>query len=85
MISIFNIKKIKLYLKTKAVVNQKVRKNIIQTIYETFGSIKDIKIFNQENNVKKYFDSNIAESEKNNFHFVIFSKLPESFWKFYPL
>ena len=56
--------------------NQKVRKNIIQTIYETFGSIKDIKIFNQENNVKKYFDSNIAEFEKNNFHFVIFSKLP---------
>ena len=76
VISIFNIKKIKPYLKTKAVVNQKVRKNIIQTIYETFGSIKDIKIFNQENNVKKYFDSNIAEFEKNNFHFVIFSKLP---------
>ncbi len=76
MISILNIKKIKPYLKTKAVSNQKVRKNIIQTIFETFGSIKDIKIFNQENNVKKYFDRNIAEFEKNNFHFVIFSKLP---------
>ena len=76
IISIINIKKIKPYLKTKAVNNQQVRKNIIQTIFETFGSIKDIKIFNKEKNVKDYFDKNIAEFEKNNFHFVIFSRLP---------
>ena len=44
LISILNIKKIKPYLKIKAINNQKVRKNIIQTIFETFGSIKDIKI-----------------------------------------
>ena len=76
IISIINIKKIKPYLKTKAVNNQQVRKNIIQTIFETFGSIKDIKIFNKEKNVKEYFDKNIAVFEKNNFHFVIFSRLP---------
>ncbi len=76
IISILNIKKIKPYLKIKAANNQKVRKNIIQTIFETFGSIKDIKIFNQENSVKKYFDNNVAEFEKNAFHFVIFSRLP---------
>ena len=52
IISIINIKKIKPYLKVKAVNNQKVRKNIIQTIFETFGSIKDIKIFNKEKNLK---------------------------------
>ena len=76
IISIINIKKIKPYLKIKAVNNQKVRKNIIQTIFETFGSIKDIKIFNKEKNLKEYFNKNIAEFEKNNFHFVIFSRLP---------
>ena len=76
IISIVNIKKIKPYLKIKAVNNQQVRKNIIQTIFETFGSIKDIKIFNKEKNVKEYFNKNIAEFEKNNFHFVIFSRLP---------
>ena len=76
LISAINIKKIKPYLKTKAVNNQKVRKNIIQTIFETFGSIKDIKIFNKEDAVKKYFDQNIVEFEKNSFHFVIFSRLP---------
>jgi ATP-binding cassette, subfamily B, bacterial PglK len=76
LISILNIKKIKPYLKIKAINNQKVRKNIIQTIFETFGSIKDIKIFNQEHSVKKYFDNNVAEFEKNAFHFVIFSRLP---------
>lgn len=76
IISIINIKKIKPYLKTKAVNNQQVRKNIIQTIFETFGSIKDIKIFNKEKNVKEYFDKNISVFEKNAFHFVIFSKLP---------
>ena len=76
IISIINIKKIKPYLKIKAVNNQKVRKNIIQTIFETFGSIKDIKIFNKEKNLKEYFNKNIAEFEKNSFHFVIFSRLP---------
>ncbi len=76
IISIINIKKIKPYLKTKAVNNQQVRKNIIQTIFETFGSIKDIKIFNKEKNVKEYFDKNISVFEKNAFHFVIFSRLP---------
>ena len=76
IISIINIKKIKPYLKTKAINNQQVRKNIVQIIFETFGSIKDIKIFNKEKNVKEYFDKNISVFEKNAFHFVIFSRLP---------
>ena len=68
--------KIKPYLKIKATNNQKARKNVVQTIFETFGSIKDIKIFNKEKNVKEFFDKNISEFEKNNFHFAIFSRLP---------
>jgi len=76
IISIVNIKKIKPYLKIKATNNQKARKNVVQTIFETFGSIKDIKIFNKEKNVKEFFDKNISEFEKNNFHFAIFSRLP---------
>ena len=76
IISLWNIKKIKPYLKIKATNNQKARKNVVQTIFETFGSIKDIKIFNKEKNVKEFFDKNISEFEKNNFHFAIFSRLP---------
>ena len=76
LISVINIKKVKPFLKSKSISNQQVRKNIVQTIFETFGSIKDIKIFNKESNVKEFFDKNINEFEKNNFHFMIFSRLP---------
>lgn len=76
LISAANIKKVKPYLKSKAANNQTVRKNMIQTIYETFGSIKDIKIFGKEKNVKNFFESNANEYERNVYHFAIFSRLP---------
>lgn len=76
LISVANIKKVKPYLKSKAANNQTVRKNMIQTIYETFGSIKDIKIFGKEKNVKNFFESNANEYERNVYHFAIFSRLP---------
>ena len=58
-ISLFYLKLIKPYLKKKAIENQNMRQIITQIIYETFGSIKDLKILNKENQIINFFNKNI--------------------------
>ena len=48
-------------------VQKKFRKNIIQIIYETFGSIKDIKILSKEKETIYFFKDNINKYEEKVF------------------
>jgi len=56
--------------------NQKISKTLIKILYETFGSIKDIKILSKEDEVKSRFSERIHEYEKNNFFVQLTKKLP---------
>ena len=78
-ISLFYLKLIKPYLKKKAIENQNMRQIITQIIYETFGSIKDLKILNKENQIINFFNKNINIYEKNLLYFRYFDKLPRIF------
>jgi ABC-type bacteriocin/lantibiotic exporter with double-glycine peptidase domain len=73
------IKLVKPFLRKKAVENQKMRQTITQTIYEVFGSIKDIKVLNKEDQIINFFKKNVNIYEKNLLHFSYFDKLPKIF------
>ena len=45
--------------------NQKMRKLTTQIIYETFGSIKDLKVLNKENEIINLFTKKINIYEEN--------------------
>jgi ABC-type bacteriocin/lantibiotic exporter with double-glycine peptidase domain len=70
---------IKPFIKMKAVENQNMRQVITQIIYEAFGSIKDLKILNKENQIKSFFNKKINIYEKNLLYFTYFDKLPRIF------
>ncbi len=57
--------------------NQKIRKIINQTIFETFGAIKDIKVLNKERGVINFFNEKISNYEDNYFKFNLIEKLPK--------
>ena len=62
----------------KALQNQEILERVTQTVFETFGAIKDLKILNKEKEIQKYFDSKIKILSK----ILIFSFMkdfPESF------
>jgi ABC-type bacteriocin/lantibiotic exporter with double-glycine peptidase domain len=73
------IKLVKPFLRKKAVENQKMRQTITQTIYEVFGSIKDLKVLNKEDQIINFFKKNVNIYEKNLLHFSYFDKLPKIF------
>lgn len=73
------IKLVKPFLRKKAVENQKMRQTITQTIYEVFGSIKDLKVLNKEDQIINFFKKNVNIYEKNILHFSYFDKLPKIF------
>lgn len=75
-ISFIYIKILKPFLKKKVEQNQELRKNIIQIIYETFGSIKDIKILSKEKETINFFKDNIDKYEDNYFHFSFLERIP---------
>jgi ABC-type branched-subunit amino acid transport system ATPase component len=70
---------IKPFIKMKAIENQNMRQVITQIIYEAFGSIKDLKILNKENQIKSFFNKKINIYEKNLLYFTYFDKLPRIF------
>jgi len=76
LIVILYIKTIKAAIKQKAEKNQKLVKDLIQTVYESFNAIKDIKIQSKENDIIKYFEKNSNTLEKNNAYFQILERLP---------
>ena len=77
--SFLYIKFIKPYLNSKALMNQKMRKITTQIIFETFGSIKDLKVLNKENEIIDLFTKKINIFEKNLLYFSYFEKLPRIF------
>ena len=70
------IKKIKPLIKKRSKHNQELRSYITQLIYETFGSIKDLKVKNKEKNVIEYFNSKKILYEKDILYFSFFEKIP---------
>jgi ABC-type multidrug transport system fused ATPase/permease subunit len=78
-VSFLYIRLIKPFLNKKATENQNMRQVITQIIYESFGSIKDLKILNKENQIKSFFNKNINIYEKNLLYFTYFDKLPRIF------
>jgi ABC-type bacteriocin/lantibiotic exporter with double-glycine peptidase domain len=83
--SFLYIKFIKPYLNSKASTNQKMRKIITQIIFETFGSIKDLKVLNKENEIINLFTKKINIYEKNLLYFSYFEKLPRIFLEFFSI
>lgn len=83
--SFLYIKFIKPYLNTKALINQKMRKITTQIIFETFGSIKDLKVLNKENEIINLFTEKVNIYEKNLLHFSYFDKLPRVFLEFFSI
>lgn len=73
------IKFIKPLLRKKSIENQKMRQTITQTIYEVFGSIKDLKVLNKEEQIINFFNKNVNIYEKNLLYFSYFDKLPKIF------
>jgi ABC-type multidrug transport system fused ATPase/permease subunit len=69
-------KKIKPLIKEKSKRNQKLRSYIIQLIYETFGSIKDLKIKNKESDVINYFNNKKILFEDDILYFSFFERIP---------
>ena len=63
-------------IKRKAATNQALENNIIKLLYETYSSIKDIKILSKENDVKINFNNKVGTYEKNRFFFDINNRFP---------
>ena len=79
LIGLLYLKLVKPFVKNRAEQNQLLSKNIFQIIYETFGSIKDLKILMKEAKIINYFDKDIKILEKNNFYFKVIERLPKIF------
>ena len=60
----------------KAKANENYKINLIQTINETFGAIKDIKLHNKESEIISNYNKFRHNYEKNLFHFSIIQKIP---------
>ncbi len=71
------LKKIRPSYKKKAELNESFKVNFIQTINETFGAIKDIKILNKEKDIVEYYEKYRNEFEQNLFYFTILQKVPK--------
>ena len=75
-ISYLYIKTIKPYIKKKSSDNVELIRKITQVIYETFGSVKDIKLLSKEKQIEKFFNDKISKYHSNIFFFSIFERLP---------
>jgi len=62
-----------------------MRKITTQIIFETFGSIKDLKVLNKENEIIDLFTKKINVYEKNLLYFSYFEKLPRIFLEFFSI
>ncbi len=57
--------------------NQEISSKIIKTLYESYGSIKDIKILSKEQEVKDKFYEKINKYETNHFFWDLSNKFPK--------
>ena len=58
-------------------VNQEISNNIVKTLYESYGSIKDIKILSKELEVKNKFYEKINKYQTNLFFWDLSNKFPK--------
>ena len=77
-ISFFYLKKFKKEIKDKAKENQTLNDLFTKYLYNTFSSIKDIKILKKEKDILKSFLEKINIYEKNLFFVQILEKLPRT-------
>ena len=82
LIGLSFLKIIKSFINLRAKKNIELGKNLTETIYETFGSIKDIKVQMKENKVIDYFKKDFHQLENNNYYFFIIEKLPKIILEF---
>ena len=66
-------------LKIRAKENHSIIANFNKIIFETFESIKDIKIYQKEKEVTKIFEKKVDLFEKNIFFFNVLDKFPKIF------
>lgn len=63
-------------LKTKSEKNVGLREEIIKLLNESFGSIKELKVYKKTEFIQKIFEKKAYEFQKNNLFFHITSKSP---------
>lgn len=77
-IIIFNyFKFIKPFLHNAGIENQNLQSKIIRILNETFGSIKELRVLNKENEIKNYFLKDVKTYNKNFRFFNIIQRLPK--------
>ena len=74
--TIIYFKKIKPKIETRSKENQKLNKKFTQMVYESFGAIKDLKIFQKEKDKFNIFKNRMQIFEKNLLFFLLFEKFP---------
>ncbi|MAV57007.1 MAG: hypothetical protein CMI79_05735 [Candidatus Pelagibacter sp.] len=79
MLIIIYLKKVKPLIRKRAIQNQDLQKSITQTVYETFGAIKDLKILSKENEIREHFKNKIDNLEDNTYFFSFYEKYPRIF------
>ena len=76
---------IKPKIKLKSNYNNQLRKQITQLIFESFNSIKDLKVSMKEKYIQNFFSTNISKYEKNLFYFQFNEKLPKIFLELFSI
>ncbi len=76
LISLLYVYILKPLINKKSVQNQNFRNEFIKIVYETFGSIKDIKVMNKEFEVAKFFQKKLNKYENNLYIFFFLERAP---------
>tara|TARA_B100000579_G_scaffold426443_1_gene433685 strand:+ start:1190 stop:2932 length:1743 start_codon:yes stop_codon:yes gene_type:complete len=79
------LKLVKPKIKIKSNFNNQLRKKITQLIFESFNSIKDLKVSMKEKYIQNFFNNNISQYEKNLFYFQFNEKLPKIFLELFSI
>ena len=70
----YSLIKPKLHIKSKK--NVVLREEIIKLLNETFGSIKELKVFKKTHSLQKLYNAKINEFQKNEFFIQVVNKTP---------
>lgn len=79
------LKIIKPKIDSMSKLNNELRKDITQLIFETFNSIKEIKVLMKENFIENFFNKNIDEFHRNIAYFQFNEKLPKIFLELFSI
>ena len=76
LISLLYVYILKPLINKRSVQNQNFRNEFIKIVYETFGSIKDIKVMNKEFEIAKFFQKKLNIYENNLYIFFFLERAP---------